>query len=188
MNGKYAIAFVGMLAACVGSAQAAQTASPVSLFGLTLGAPPTIPACAPPKQLFMCLVPDRVLTQTLGGNGGVWYDVHYDPAKRPDYVARDYFEVEIARGLVEEITIVTTGVASQREVLDKMIAKFGWPKEGGKQGKITVQGSRFNSLVVKWQIGSDRVVWISAETGSGLEIIAASTGDVLREAPGTPQL
>ena len=188
MRGTYAAAVAGMIAALIGDAHADPTARSVSLFGLTLGSPSTIAACALPKQQFMCLVPDQLVTQTLGKNGGVWYDVHYDPAKRPDYAARDYFEVEIANGLVEEITIFTTGIASQREVLDKMVAKFGWPKEGGEQRKIVVHGSSFNSLFVKWHIGNDRVVWISAQDGDGLGIIGATTNDALRDAPGTPQL
>ena len=155
----------------------AQTAEPVSLYGLQLGVQPTVPRCA--NSFFgnydsgpTCWTPDPAFPSEPGRHP---LRLHFG-ATKPEISTYPFAAVFTGDdGTVDMIEVFTTGAKSQNDAYRQLTMKFGNPTEEMYHDRQTLGGLRFTSITAIWKLGDDEVILdgIGGSLDSGL--ITATT-------------
>ena len=163
-----------LLAFAVPTAASAADSAAMSLYGVELGAKPTVPMCpgrdagsGPPCWAAFDSFPDRPGLHPLR---------LYFGRVKPDISKYGYAVLFTGDdGAVDMIQILTTGTAAQESVLGQLKAKFGDPIEETHNQGQTRGGLTFVSIIAKWASGTDQVLLDGVSGSLDDGIIAGTT-------------
>jgi hypothetical protein len=139
-------------ALCV--AASAAPGNPTQVFGVTLGAPLSLPDCSSN--------PSAECTDTLG--------VHFADGQRPVWVHFGFFSVDATDGTVGKIEVFTQGIEVQELVMAELTAKFGKPTASKIDHEQNGYGARFDVIQAIWKRADGEVSFVGA--------IDSETGDI----------
>lgn len=138
--------------AMIGLVAAAAIAGPPAVFGIAVGQPLALPECPRSETGHYDLIaaPNDCWSKGDADQGGaeVWLaaatQAHAPFARVPIWVG-------IRDGIVQKVTIRTTGIASQEAVAHALVAKFGPPTTRALDRLQNRMGAHFASARASWR-------------------------------------
>jgi hypothetical protein len=184
-----------VLALVLLSANASAAEQSVSLYGVELGKPFTLPECPLSGQTAMCFQRTTgtafdVAAPISRGERSV--AVYFASGEMPSIVNYRYFGVQLSDGVVQQISIVTKGVSAQEDTLRQLTQKFGPPGSAPTKVMQNGFGATYSSVDALWHIGN---YWLSfrgidgrADRGSILALTDSAYSQIKAESAKEPKL
>jgi hypothetical protein len=134
---------------------AAVTGSPdMTVFGIALGQPLTIPECKRNNQggyeMFHIKTMCALRKDASKVFDGTDIDIWFPSDKAPDIVREEHFTVWVLQGKVEGVLFATSGVDDQKQVLAQLITKYGNPHELKKRILQNAFGAQYEGYNASW--------------------------------------
>jgi hypothetical protein len=147
---------------------------PISLYGVRLGAPLSLPECPLSEQQEMCYQRLDTLTPVSSGHHEV--SVYFASGGMPSISSSRRFTVTLMDGAVEQITISTRGLSAQSEAMLQLSQKFGKPTLADVSKVQNNFGAQYEKVTAVWRIGPDWVRFFGMSDRLDEGIIIAITG------------
>lgn len=146
-----------------------------SLFGVDVGHPLALPACPlkrtpgilftketyvidTEKQKSICwtINDDHVVPLQPPTDGGV--KANFVIGQRPTYMSEFDFSVGVANGVVDSVTVFTSGIDRQDEVFAALVSKYGKPDKQQPGRWMNDSGAYLDVIHAQWQFSDGSVV------------------------------
>lgn len=154
------------------------TVDSVSLYGVTLGAPITVPECGVPASVGMTCWGEAHIGGTIANllpspvkNLLVYFP--YDG--QPGIAKYKTFDVWLMDGKVESIIVLTNGLKSQEAVLRQLTQKFGKPSAALTKTVQNGFGAKFEYADVTWSRPAAEIQFKGLDNGVDTGSIIAMT-------------
>lgn len=142
------------LLAASGSVSAAE---PITIFGIELGKPLSLPECSYQMGGSMKLydtiakVECQEVQRPDSAPGVTWSRVHFPPDRAPLIAKWSYVNAYMLNGVVEGIEFPTAGVSSQEVVVAQLKQKFGAPSAISNRLAQNAMGATFTVIEAQWR-------------------------------------
>lgn len=167
-----------LLALSLGSVANAAIPKSAELFGVILGAKPSVPDCGglvfPSKMCWKHGV--APLRDILGIKPGEARDIQIlFGEKTPEFVQGLGFGATMIDGKIESVRILTTGLRVQFMVLAQLETKFGKPSGSRVERAQNGFGAVFEILHASWVLGGTTVTFVGRTSEGDYGAIVAET-------------
>lgn len=151
-------AFV-LLAALMVSPASRAASPPVSLLGVSIGAPLSVELCTAATAPDATCANEDTSPGPLPNLGMRSFQIRYAVGARPTFAKYPTFIARVIDGNVEAISIFTNGPGSQSDVLRQLTEKFGDATSIEQKNVQNGFGASFPYADAHWQIGGVEVVF-----------------------------
>lgn len=159
------------LIALSGSDVAARVPRHANLFGISLGAPLSLPNC--PSDMYLFAKDDAyknglcVDTDTANDASEIHkLTVHFSARALPEFRVKSVLGgtifISVSGDAVQDMLFYTDGVQSQYEVFTLLAKKFGKPYMYRVSTMSNAMGAKFRVIDARWTVGTDAVLFLGA--------------------------
>ena len=167
---------------CLGVTAASADETPTEVFGATIGAKLSLPACPPNIGLDgMVGIPGAPSSHPECVDSSDGDSVHFASGQWPDWIRSNPFEAYSTDGLVDRIDIETRGISVQDQALAELTAKFGPPTTHDVEREQNGLGATFDVIVATWTRGDGRIEFTGATSSNSGIISVEFNAYLLRE-------
>lgn len=188
-----------LLAISMANAANAAAPKPIELFGVMLGAKPSVPDCGGlVMPTHMCWKQGATpLRDILGPKPGEVRDISvFFGEKTPDFVEQFGFSGKLIDGKIEGVAILTKGLQVQIRVFAQLSTKFGKPLGSRIEHAQNGFGAVYDIFRASWLLGGTLITFVGREPDDDYGVIRAETAklraidaaDAIRANQGVPRL